>query len=172
MPPQVVLIGLPGAGKSAVGALLARRLLTEFADSDHLIVRQSGRSVTEIFATDGEGFFRKLEADVIAEALVDFDGVLALGGGAVMTESVRHKLVSSGVPVALLTAEQDELLRRMSGSRHRPLLADEPAARLAELAQARMPVYRELASVTVRTDGRSIAEVADGLQAELIGQKS
>jgi shikimate kinase len=172
MPPRVVLVGLPGSGKSTVGARLARGLHTGFADSDELIVRQAGRSVSEIFAADGEAFFRQLEAQVIAAALTDFDGVLALGGGAVTTESVRRNLGESGVPVVLLTAGQDELLDRMSASRHRPLLADDPAARLAELAEIREPLYREVASVTVRTDGRTIAAVADGLRAELIGQRS
>lgn len=172
MPPVVVLIGLPGAGKSAVGARLARRLQAPFADSDHLIVAQSGRSVTDIFAAEGEAFFRELEAQVIATALADFDGVLALGGGAVTTDTVRRDLIDSGVPVVLLAASHEELLRRMSGSSHRPLLADDPAARLAELAEVREPLYREIASITVQTGGHSIAEVADELQAELIGQKS
>jgi shikimate kinase len=172
MAPRVVLVGLPGAGKSTVGARLARQLPAEFADSDQLVVRQAGRSVPEIFAADGEAVFRQLEAEVIASALTDFDGVLALGGGAVTTVSVRRNLVSSGVPVVLLTAGEDDLLQRMSGSRHRPLLAGDPAAKLAELAQAREPLYREVATATVPTGGRSVAEVADELRAQLIGQHS
>jgi shikimate kinase len=172
MPPRVVLIGLPGAGKSAVGAELARRLEVAFGDSDELVVQQTGRSVSEIFAHQGEQAFRQLEADMIAEALGGFEGVLALGGGAVTTESVRRDLIDSGVPVVLLTAGQDELLHRLSGSGHRPLLAADPAARLAELAAAREPLYREVASMTVQTAGRSIAAVAEELSAELIGQRS
>lgn len=175
MPPRVVLVGLPGSGKSSVGAELARRLEVPFADSDELVVAQTGRSVADIFASQGEPVFRQLEADLIAEALGNFDGVLALGGGAVTTESVRLDLAASGVLVALLTAAPDELLRRMSGTGHRPLLAGpgNPApARLAELTVAREPLYRAVASLTVATDGRSAVEVAAALHRQLVGQPS
>jgi shikimate kinase len=170
MPPRVVLVGLPGTGKSTVGAELARRLQVAYADSDELIARQTGRSVEEIFAHQGEPAFRQLEADMIAEALAGFDGVLALGGGAVTTDSVRRDLLASGVPVVLLTAAQDELLSRLAGGRSRPLLAGDAPARLAALAQAREPLYREVASLTVATGGRSPAQVAAALHQQLAGQ--
>ncbi|HEV2888106.1 MAG TPA: shikimate kinase [Jatrophihabitans sp.] len=175
MPPRVVLVGLPGAGKSSVGAELARRLGVAFADSDELIAQQTGRSVGEIFSHQGEPAFRQLEADMIAEALAGFDGVLALGGGAVTTESVRQDLLGSGVLVVRLSAPQDELLSRLAGAEQRPLLAgpgDSAAARLAELARAREPLYQEVASLTVPTGGRSPVEVAAGLAARLIRQPS
>ncbi len=172
MPPRVVLVGPPGAGKSAVGAELARRLLTSFADSDELVVRRAGRPVTEIFAADGEAAFRELEAAEIAEALLGFDGVLALGGGAVTTESVRRGLAASGAPVVLLSAGQDELLHRMAGTGHRPLLTGDAAARLAELAEKRAPLYAQVASLTIDTAGQSIAEVAAALHEQLVGQLS
>jgi len=172
MPPRVVLVGLPGAGKSSVGRELARRLQVAFADTDDLIARQTGRTVSEIFAHQGEAAFRQLEADMIAEALGGFDGVLALGGGAVTTESVRQDLLGSGVLVVLLSARQDELLSRLAGSKPRPLLAGDRAGRLAELAEAREPLYREVASLTVPTGGRSPAEVADALAGRLSGPPS
>ena len=172
MPPRVVLVGLPGTGKSTVGAELARRLEVAFADSDELVAQQAGRSVAEIFQHQGEPVFRQLEADMIAEALGGFDGVLALGGGAVTTESVRQDLRGSGVPVVLLTAAQEELLARLGGTESRPLLAGDAPARLAELAEAREPLYREVASLTVPTGGRSPAEVAATLHEQLIGQPS
>jgi shikimate kinase len=172
MPPRVVLVGLPGTGKSSVGARLARQLGLAFADADDLVSRQTGRSVSEIFRRQGEPAFRQLEASAIAEALVSFDGVLALGGGAVTTESVRRDLVSSGAPVVLLTAGQDELLRRLSGGGHRPLLAGDAAARLAELADSRARLYVEVASLSIDTGGRSVAEVAAALRERLIGQPS
>src|SRR4051794_8380523 len=108
MPPRVVLVGLPGTGKSSVGAELARRLGVPFADSDELVASQTGRSVAEIFAEQGEPVFRQLEADMIAAALAGFDGVLALGGGAVTTGSVRDDLRAAGVPVVRLDAAPDE----------------------------------------------------------------
>ena len=172
MPPRVVLVGLPGAGKSTVGAELAGRLQVAFADTDDLVVQQTGRTVSEIFAHQGEAAFRQLEADMIAEALGSFDGVLALGGGAVTTESVRQDLLASGVLVVQLSAGLDELLSRLAGNRSRPLLAGDPGSRLAGLAAAREPLYREVASLTVPTTGRSAAEVAEELAARLIGQPS
>ena len=172
MPPRVVLVGLPGAGKSTVGAELARRLQAPFADTDDLVAQQTGRTVSEIFSHQGEAAFRRLEADMIAEALGSFDGVLALGGGAVTTEAVRQDLLASGVLVVQLSAGLDELLSRLAGNRSRPLLAGDPGGRLAELAAAREPLYREVASLTVQTGGRSPAEVADGLVAHLVGQPS
>ncbi|MDQ1740499.1 MAG: shikimate kinase [Pseudonocardiales bacterium] len=170
MPPRVVLVGLPGTGKSTVGAELARRLGVTFADSDELIAQQTGRSVGEIFAQQGEPAFRQLEADMIAEALAGFDGVLALGGGAVTTESVRQDLLGSGVPVLQLCAEPAELLSRLAGSEPRPLLAGDAAGRLAELAETRSRLYAEVASVRIDTDGRSVTEVAAALHGRLAGQ--
>jgi shikimate kinase len=172
MPPRVVLVGLPGAGKSSVGAALAGRLAVPFADSDDLIIQRTGRSVAEHFQTGGEAAFRAVEAEVVAQALAGFDGVLALGGGAVATESVRAGLLGSGVPVVLLTAEQDELLLRIAGTGHRPLLVGDAPARLAELAGERAPLYRAVASLTVQTSGRSIAEVADELSDQIRGVRS
>jgi shikimate kinase len=172
MAPRVVLVGLPGTGKSRVGAALARLLGVAFADSDDLIVQQTGRSVSEIFSHQGEPAFRQLEADMIAQALDGFDGVLALGGGAVTTESVRQDLLASGVLVVQLSARPDELLRRMPDGGRRPLLAGDAPARLAELTEARAGLYAEVASVTVDTGGRSVAEVAAVLHSRLIGQPS
>ncbi|HEX8081758.1 MAG TPA: shikimate kinase [Jatrophihabitans sp.] len=172
MAPRVVLVGLPGTGKSRVGAALAGRLGVAFADSDDLVVQQTGRSVSEIFTHQGEPAFRQLEADMIAQALDGFDGVLALGGGAVTTESVRQDLLASGVLVVQLSAPPDELLRRMPDGGRRPLLAGDAATRLAELAEARAGLYAEVASVTVDTGGRSVAEVAAVLHSRLIGQPS
>lgn len=160
MPPRAVLIGLPGTGKSTAGARLAELMGIGFADSDELIVARAGRSVAEIFAEDGEQAFRLLEAAAIEQALAGFDGVLALGGGAVTTPGVRQALLDSTVPVVLLTAAEDELVRRLGQDSGRPLLAADPAGRLAELASARASLYSELAGISVPTAGYSVDEVA------------
>jgi len=166
--PVLVLVGLPGAGKSTVGRRLAARLGVEFRDSDELIVERAGRPIPEIFATAGEPAFRSLEADVIAAALAEFHGVLALGGGAVVTAAVRGALADSGVPIVWLTAEHENLLERVSGNEHRPLLAGDTAARLRQLAAEREPLYRQLATLTVDTSGRSVTDIV----AELVGDKT
>jgi shikimate kinase len=160
MAPRAVIVGLPGVGKSSVGARLARRLAVGFIDSDELVVQQAGRSITAIFAEVGEPGFRALETSAVLAALQSFDGVLALGGGAVTTPAVRDGLASSGVPVVLLTADQQALLRRVGRSTHRPLLAGDPAARLVELSQQRMPWYEQVSTLTIETVGRSVNAVA------------
>jgi shikimate kinase len=168
MAPRAVLVGLPGVGKSTVGARLAERLGVPFADSDDLIVRRAGRSVTAIFDDDGEAAFRELESAVVAEALTGFTGVLALGGGAVTTAAVRSGLAGSGVPVVLLTAPREVLLQRIGRTRHRPLLVADPAGRLAQLAAERSDLYASVCTVRLDTADRPVDAVAGEL-AELIG---
>jgi shikimate kinase len=163
----VVLVGLPGSGKSTTGALLARRMGVPFADSDALVEQNAGTSVQTLLTRDGEAAFRILEAAAIAGALTDFDGVLALGGGAVLTESTRRELRESGVPVALLTAEPAALLRRIGDGSTRPLLAPDPARRLAALTDQRVPLYAEVATFSVDTGGRRPAQVVTELAAAL-----
>jgi shikimate kinase len=166
--PRAVLVGLPGTGKSSVGARLAARLLVPFADSDRLVTEQAGRSVAEIFAADGEAEFRRLEAAVVLEALAGFGGVLALGGGAVTTERIRAGLAEAQVPVVLLTAEAPELLRRLGLSPNsRPLLAGDPAGRLADLTAERAELYRQVCTLTIDTAGRSINAVTELILREL-----
>lgn len=167
MAPRAVLIGLPGVGKSTVGRQLAATLDIPFADSDDLVEQLAGRSVPEIFEQDGEPAFRRWEAEAILQALAGFDGVLALGGGAVGTSEVRHGLEDSPAPVLLLTAGLADLLDRVGHTQHRPLLAGDPAARLAELAATREPLYRQLATVDCDTSGRPVEQVVAELAARL-----
>ena len=157
---QVVLIGLPGAGKSTTGRRLAKLLAVAFADTDDLIEQRAGRTVREIFGQDGEAEFRRIEADVISSALRDFDGVLALGGGALTTASTRESLAASGIPVVLLAAPVATLVARVGDGSSRPLLAEDPPARLAELAAEREPEYRRAATFTVQTEFRTPSQVA------------
>ncbi|MCW2541223.1 MAG: hypothetical protein JWN95_2948 [Frankiales bacterium] len=167
MPPRAVLVGLPGAGKSTISRELAGLLGLAAVDSDDLVIAATGRSIREVFAVEGEAAFRALEADAISTALREFDGVLALGGGAVTTETVRAAIQGAGVKVVWLTADLDELLRRMTGTADRPLLLEDPAGRLAELARQREPIYRRLASLIIPTGGRTPTEVATDVQRQL-----
>ena len=167
MAPRAVLFGLPGTGKSTTGRRLAKILAVPFADSDELIEAATGRRIVDIFASDGEAAFRTLEADAIAAALTDFDGVLALGGGAVLTERTRDALALSGVEVVQLQAPLDTLLARIGDARTRPLLHDDPPARLAELAAERAPIFAALATICVDTDQRTAGQVAATIAARL-----
>ena len=167
MKPRVVLTGLPGSGKTTTGRRLANVLGVSFADSDHLIEADTGQTVETIFANDGEMAFREIEARVIAAALTTFDGVLALGGGAILAESTRRVLAESGVPIVLLRSSIRSLSRRVGDGRGRPLLAGDARRRLVELAAAREPLYQSIATSTVMTDRRSSSKVAAEIAALL-----
>ncbi len=167
MSPRVVLVGLPGSGKSTSGRRLARMLAVPFADSDDLVEAGAGRPVVTIFAESGEAAFRALEADAIAAALADFDGVLALGGGAVTTAHTRAALADGAIPVVVLSASVQTLTERVGDGHTRPLLAADARQRLNTLAAERGPVYEELATFTVDTDTRTPGQVASVIAARL-----
>lgn len=140
---MLTLIGMPGSGKSAVGAELARMLGTGFADSDAEIVKAAGMSITEIFARDGEAFFREREGEVLARLLSGEPKVLAVGGGAWIQPANRALIREAGVAV-WLDVPLETLWARVAHRTHRPLLAtDDPRATLEATLAARRPVYAE-----------------------------
>ena len=166
---MVVLVGPPGAGKTTVGRVLARRLDVEFTDVDALIVRRAGKSISDMFLQDGEDAFRALERQVVAEALIGTDGVLALGGGSVLAAQTRERL--RGHRVVHLKVGVTDGLRRTGMSTARPLLAGvNPRATFKALLEARAPLYREVASVEVDTDRRSANQVVRAVL-EAIGRQ-
>ena len=126
--------------------------------------------MSDIFAHRGEAEFRAVEAEVIGEALETFAGVLALGGGAVTTPAVRDALRSSGVTVVHLATTLASALARIGDGSSRPLLRDDPAGRLAILAQERTPLYEAVCTVEVRSAGRPIFMIVDDLVA--VGEQS
>ncbi|MEV8515703.1 shikimate kinase [Dactylosporangium sp. NPDC051484] len=165
MSPRAVLVGAPGAGKTTVGELLAQRLGVEFRDIDAGIEAAAGKPIPEIFFDEGEEHFRALERATIADALETFDGVLALGGGAVLAEQTRERL--AGHTVVYLSVEFSDALSRVGLGAGRPLLALNPRATLKHLLDQRRPLYEEVATVTVVTDGRTPEEIAEDLAGRL-----
>jgi shikimate kinase len=165
--PRVVLVGLPGAGKSTTGRRLAKILAVPFADSDDLVQTADGRTVQAIFAESGEPAFRAVESAAIRSALSSFTGVLALGGGALGTPSTRAALTACGVPVVQLRATVGTLRARVGSGASRPLLVGDPDQRLEELAAERAPVYADVSSFTVDTDGKTPGQVAATVAARL-----
>lgn len=152
--PRAVLVGLPGSGKSTIGRRLARALGVELLDTDAAIEQRVGRSIADIFATDGEQEFRRIEEDVVRAALADHAGVVSLGGGAVTSPGVREAL--AGHPVVYLEISAREGVRRTAGSTVRPLLAGpDPAKRYRELMAQRVPLYRRVATIRVDTNRRN-----------------
>ncbi|HSK53632.1 MAG TPA: shikimate kinase [Jiangellales bacterium] len=163
--PVAVLVGPPGAGKSTVGTLLAERLGVHFTDTDDVVVARAGKPVADIFVDDGEAAFRALESAVVATALDAPDGVVALGGGAVLDPATRTRL--AGHRVVFLDVGLADATARVGLNRDRPLLLGNPRARLKLLMDARRPLYEEIASLTVPTGGRTPDEVADTVLAKL-----
>lgn len=172
MTPRAVLVGLPGAGKSTTGRRLAKILAVPFADSDVLIEQREQTSITDLFSQFGEPAYRQIEAAVICAALESFDGVLSVGGGALTTAATRAALTASAVPVVYLRATLDQLSQRVGTARTRPLLVENPEARLAVLAAERAATYDELATITVDTDGRTPGQVAATVAARLHERRS
>jgi shikimate kinase len=154
MAPKVVLVGLPGSGKSTIGRRLARTLDVPFVDTDAAIEAKTGRTIAEVFAADGEREFRRIEEEVIRAALAEHDGVLALGGGAITSEGVRDAL--AGHTVIYLEINAAEGVRRTSGNTVRPLLAGpDPDAKYRALMADRVPLYRRTATMRVNTSRRN-----------------
>ncbi|MDX3533303.1 shikimate kinase [Streptomyces sp. MB09-01] len=159
--PLVVLVGPMGSGKSTVGALLAERLGVPYRDTDADIVAAQGREISDLFVDEGEPYFRELERQAVAAAVAEHTGVLALGGGAVLDEGTRTLL--SGLPVAYLSMDVEEAVRRVGLGAARPLLAVNPRRQWRELMDARRPLYTEVARVVVATDDRTPEEVAQAV---------
>ncbi|MEV7569805.1 shikimate kinase [Streptomyces tanashiensis] len=159
--PLVVLVGPMGSGKSTVGALLAERLGAAYRDTDADIVAAEGREISDIFVEDGEDHFRALERAAVAAAVAEHEGVLALGGGAILDAGTRALL--AGLPVAYLSMDVEEAVRRVGLNTARPLLAVNPRRQWRELMDARRHLYTEVARVVVTTDERTPEEVAQAV---------
>jgi shikimate kinase len=154
MAPKAVLIGLPGSGKSTIGRRLAKALDVALLDTDAAIEETTWRTIADIFATDGEPEFRRIEEEVIRSALQSHDGVLSLGGGAVTTQGVRDAL--SGHMVIFLEISAAEGVRRTGGSTVRPLLAGgDRGEKFRKLMAERVPLYRQVATMRINTNRRN-----------------
>jgi shikimate kinase len=163
--PVAILIGPPGAGKSTVGPLLAARLEVCFTDTDADIEAKAGKPVADIFVEDGEPAFRALERAAVADALDGRDGVVAIGGGAVLDPQTQQLL--AGRPVVYLETGFAAAAKRVGLGQARPLLIGNPRATLKILLEQRLPIYARLARVTVTTDDREPAEIAGEIAGRL-----
>jgi len=159
--PRIVLVGPMGVGKSTVGALVAERLGCAYRDTDDDIVREQDRSIADIFVEDGEPVFREIEKRAVHRALAEHDGVLALGGGAILDEETRTLL--GGHQVVYLSMDVEEAVKRTGLNAARPLLAVNPRRQWRDLMEARRHLYTEVARAVVTTDDRTPEEVAQAV---------
>lgn len=167
----LTLIGYRGSGKTSVAEGLAQKLGLTAVDSDQLIQQRAGCSIKEIFERQGETAFRDLEAEVIADILSGPGTILSAGGGAILRESTRERMRSTG-PVVWLTATPEELGRRIAAdqvsSAQRPSLTD--AGLLQEIEsvlQQRIPIYKEASTLQIETEGKTPEQIADEIIAAL-----
>jgi shikimate kinase len=157
----IALTGLPGAGKTTVGAVLAEAVGRRLVDTDSEVERHVGRDVPTIFAEAGEGYFRSVEQQVVRVLSAHDDLVLSLGGGAVLSDANVADLLVSGVLVHL-DAPTDVLAERLADDTGRPLLADDVPGRLRQLHAERDARYREVADVVIDATGTPV-EVAGAI---------
>ena len=159
MAPVVVLVGPPGSGKTTTALALAERLGVAARDTDTDVEAVAGSSVGDLFVEHGEQHFRDLERTAVAVALAEHDGVLAVGGGAVLDAGTRQRL--AGRTVVFLDVGIKDAASRIGFNRDRPLLLGNPRAQWIRLMEQRRGLYEEVATVTVQTDGRTPAQVAE-----------
>jgi len=160
------MVDLPGSGKSTIGRRLSKALGVGLLDTDAAIEQETGRSIADIFATDGEQEFRRIEEDVVRAALADHDGVVSLGGGAVTTPGVREAL--AGHTVIYLEISAREGVRRTAGNTVRPLLAGpDRAEKFRALMTKRIPLYRRVATMQVNTNRRNPGAVVRQIVSQL-----
>ena len=157
--PRVVLVGPPGSGKSTVAALLAERLGLASRDTDDDVTRAAGRAIADIFLERGEETFRALESQAVRAALEEHEGVLAVGGGAVLDGEVRELLTRH--TVVFLDVSISDAAPRIGFNRDRPLLLGNLRGQWVRLMEARRPFYDQVATVRVDTDHKTPEEVAD-----------
>lgn len=168
--PRIVLIGPPGAGKSTVAAALAERWQLVVRDTDADVERTAAKTIADIFVDDGEPRFRALEHEAVATALEEHDGVLALGGGAILDERTQGALTrytEEGGVVVFLDVTLTHAAPRVGFNQSRPLLLGNPRAQWQSLMEARRPVYERLATITILTDNLRPADVAERIETEL-----
>ncbi|SDC20588.1 shikimate kinase [Sanguibacter gelidistatuariae] len=161
--PRVVLVGPPGSGKSTTGHALAHALGVAWRDTDADVEVTAGKAIADIFFDEGEPHFRALERQAVAAALAEHDGVLALGGGAVLdevTESALAAYSAAGGVVVFLDVSLAQVAPRVGFNQARPLLLGNPRSKWQALMVARRPVYERVARVHVHTDNKTPSQVA------------
>lgn len=166
MSPVVVLVGVPGSGKSTVGRRLAEVRGSDFADTDELIVEREGRPISDIFVESGEEYFRAVEKVVVSEALNSATGVLSLGGGAILDPDTQALLHDQRV--VWLRVSPDTAVRRVGLNVARPVLLGNVRAKMIQMLKDRTPIYERVASAGIVDNDSDDVDVAVGEVSALV----
>ncbi len=158
--PKVILIGPPGAGKSTIGRLVAKRLQLQFCDTDALIEASEKSTISDLFIEKGEEYFRKVELKTLEQVISSENNcVLALGGGAPISEIAQNLLKNVTAPIVFLKVSLATAAPRIGFNRSRPLLLGNPRAQWQGLYDLRLPIYESLADAIITVDGLSKEEI-------------
>jgi shikimate kinase len=164
---RILLIGPPGAGKSTVGAALAKDLGLDFIDTDEVIEDDTGKSITDIFVVDGEPHFRAIELDTLRTVLTLESGVISLGGGAPISQDAQEAIERSNSHTVFLDVSLATAAPRVGFNRDRPLLLGNPRAQWQALSDNRRPIYEKLADDAVKVDDMSVGQIVDEIKKNL-----
>lgn len=170
MTKKIVLIGPPGAGKTSIGKALSKELELAFIDSDAEIERISGKTISEIFVDQGEEVFRNTEVETVTRILAEFEGVVALGGGAPINPEIQKVLLNSEYPVIFIDVSISQAANRIGFNKDRPLLMINPRQQWLHLMSERRPIYEKLATITVSSDNSKPAEVAKTITEKIVSK--
>ena len=170
MTKKIVLIGPPGAGKTSIGKALSKEIGLAFIDSDAEIERISGKTISEIFVDQGEEVFRKTEVETVTRILAEFEGVVALGGGAPINPEIQKVLLNSEYPVIFIDVSISQAANRIGFNKDRPLLMINPRQQWLHLMSERRPIYEKLATITVSSDNSKPAEVANTITEKIVSK--
>lgn len=159
MAPRVILIGPMGSGKTTIGSLIAQKLNLEFRDTDQIIEREEGKTVSQIFLDEGEDAFRAIEKRVLRQELLTDATVLSLGGGAPISIDAQSALRAIASHILFLDISLSTVAPRIGFNRDRPLLLNNPRGQWQTLMEARRPIYEAIADTTINVDDKSEEEI-------------
>ncbi len=164
---RILLIGPPGAGKSTVGMALAKEMDVPFVDTDQVIEKETGKTITDIFVVDGESHFRALEVEALKTVLTLENGVISLGGGAPISDEAQQLIKNSNSHTVFLDVSLATAAPRVGFNRDRPLLLGNPRAQWQALSDKRRPIYEMLADDCIKVDDMSVDQVVVQIKVNL-----